>query len=74
MMEQTLVDNATDEETDTRLFIPDVETDPRQLDSIHIWHVLVCLVIGVFEIIGNCYLHSYISVNILQLFKVLNWL
>ena len=53
-MEQTLVDNATDEETDTRLFIPDVETDPRQLDSIHIWHVLVCLVIGVFEIIGNC--------------------
>jgi hypothetical protein len=54
MEQTTLVDNVTDVESDTRQFIPDVETDPRQLDSIHIWHVLVCLVIWVFGIIGNC--------------------
>ena len=54
-MEQTTpADNVTDVETDTRLFITDVETDTRQIDSIHLWHVLVCLVIGIIGIIGNC--------------------
>jgi hypothetical protein len=54
MEQTTLVDNVTDVETDTRQFIPDIETDTRQFDSIHLWHVLVCLVIGVLGIIGNC--------------------
>ena len=43
MEQTTLADNVTD-----------VETDTRQIDSIHLWHVLVCLVIGVFGIIGHC--------------------
>ena len=55
MEQTTLVDNVTEVETDTRQFIPDIETDTRrQFDSIHLWHVLVCLVIGVLGIIGNC--------------------
>ncbi len=54
MEQTTLADNVTDVETDTRLFITDVETDTRQIDSIHLWHVLVCLVIGMIGIIGNC--------------------
>jgi hypothetical protein len=54
MEQTTLVDNVTDVETDTRQFIPNIETDTRQFDSIHLWHVLVCLVIGVLGIIGNC--------------------
>jgi hypothetical protein len=41
-MEQTTpADNVTDVETDTRQFITDVETDTGQIDSIHLWHVLV---------------------------------
>ena len=55
MEQTTLVDNVTDAETDTRQFISDVETDTRQFDSIQLWHVLVCLVIGVLGIIGNCF-------------------
>ena len=31
-----------------------VETDTRQINSIHLSHVIVCLVIGVFGIIGHC--------------------
>jgi len=54
MEQTTLADNVTDVETDTRQFITDVKTDTRQIDSIHLWHVLVCLFIGVFGIIGNC--------------------
>ena len=54
MEQTTLVDNVTDVETDTRQFITDKETDTRQIDSIPLWHVLVCLVIGLFGIIGNC--------------------
>ena len=54
MEQKTLVDNVTDVEPDTRQLIPDVETDTRQVGSIHLWHVLMCLVIGMFGIIGNC--------------------
>ena len=54
MEQTTLADNVTDVEPDTRQLIPDVETDTRQVDSIHLWHVLMCLVIGMFGIIGNC--------------------
>jgi hypothetical protein len=69
MEQTTLVDNVTDAETDTRQFISDVETDTRQFESIQLWHVLVCLVIGFsnimiskFERNGNLSFNLILSV------------